>query len=122
MNVCVIDCSLPPGHPDQVQVRPLTDAERAQRDRDVADGEQARRAQGFLDLRATRDTLLRLTDHLDRERRWQTWRQKLRDLPANTANPEAASWPKPPAAVSCLTAYRGLWPRLDWTPLTKGHS
>lgn len=29
---------------------------------------------------------------------WATWRQALRDLPANTADPSSATWPTPPAA------------------------
>lgn len=117
--VCVIDCSKPADDPKQVSYRKLTRAEEAQRRRDHADAVVAARERGYLELRMTRDVLLRTTDHLEADRRWAVWRQKLRDLPA-TADPEKPRWPKPPGAVSCLYEFRMLWPRFDWTPLHKG--
>lgn len=118
--VLVIDCSLPPGHPKAARYRRLTRAERAQRDRDRAEAAGDRRAQAFVQLRMARDDLLRLTDHLRGEPRWERWRTRLRDLPGLTLDPEKPRWPKPPTALSCLYPYRSLWPRLDWSTSTKG--
>lgn len=118
--VCVVDCSKHPDDPGQARYRKLTRAEQAQRRRDTAEATIASLERAYLDLRLTRDALLSATDHLDGKKPWATWRQKLRDLPANTADPTRTRWPKPPAALSCLYTFRALWPRVDWSPLTKG--
>ena len=114
MNVCVIDCSN-----QTVTVRPATKRELAQAARDAKENAARNLRGAYLELRQQRDALLRLTDHFAGEPGWDRWRQKLRDLPA-TVDPEKPRWPKPPAAVSCLHDFRGLWPRLDWTHLTEG--
>jgi hypothetical protein len=54
----VVDCSLPEGHPDKVQIIPLTDAEILEREQQAAQAaiEQAEReaeAQRIADLRAS---------------------------------------------------------------------
>lgn len=114
---CVIDCSKPPDDPDQVSYRKLTRVELAQRKRDRADAERRAVARGFVEMRGYRDALLRATDHLESDKPWAAWRQRLRDLPSNTGDPAATRWPKPPAVVSCLYSFRALWPRTDWSPL-----
>jgi len=88
------------------------------------------RSEALLSLRRTRDELLRATDQFDlqtgekiaggkaQHQAWLKWRQQLRDLPAKTKDPEEPRWPTPPAAISSLVAFRGLWPKLDWSTLT----
>ena len=117
-QVCEINCSMPEGK--QVTMRPLTKAERAQQKRDLADHKKRAAGEAYVRLRVVRDSLLLLTDHYAGEPAWDRWRQRLRDLPSAVKNPEKPAWPKPPKAASCIADYRSLWPRLDWTPLTKG--
>ena len=56
-------------------------------------------------LRDTRDSFLMGSDwtqaadvSLDNKAAWATYRQTLRDLPANTADPENPSWPAKPGS------------------------
>ncbi len=58
---------------------------------------------GFIELRMERDARLSASDWtqfsdvtLDNKAAWATYRQALRDLPANTADPETPSWPEKP--------------------------
>ena len=58
---------------------------------------------GFIELRSQRDRLLNACDWtqfsdvvLGNKAAWATYRQALRDLPANTADPENPSWPAKP--------------------------
>ena len=55
-------------------------------------------------LRAQRDNLLSESDwtqladvSLDNKDAWQTYRQTLRDLPANTEDPKNPEWPTEPS-------------------------
>ena len=59
---------------------------------------------GYIELRATRDALLSQSDWtqmsdvtLGNSAAWATYRQELRDLPANTVDPENPTWPTKPA-------------------------
>jgi len=64
------------------------------------------REENFIKLREQRDTLLNKTDkyivadypHATPEikQAWLDYRQALRDLPANTTDPENPVWPEPP--------------------------
>lgn len=58
---------------------------------------------GFIDLRIDRDLNLSATDWtqmsdltLDNKAAWATYRQALRDLPANTVDPANPTWPTKP--------------------------
>jgi hypothetical protein len=58
---------------------------------------------GFVELRMVRDSLLAQSDWtqiadvaLDNAAAWRTYRQALRDLPANTSDPENPTWPNKP--------------------------
>ena len=65
-------------------------------------------AQPWKDLRKTRNELLDKTDRyatmdyphatVDIQQAWFDYRQALRDLPANTADPSSPVWPTPPDA------------------------
>ncbi len=55
------------------------------------------------DLRASRNAYLSQTDWTQvpdvpdaTKTKWQSWRQELRDLPANTADPSNVTWPTKP--------------------------
>jgi len=60
----------------------------------------------FADLRRERNELLAGTDYLfgsdapsmsnEKTQEWRTYRQALRDLPANTPNPAEINWPSAP--------------------------
>lgn len=64
--------------------------------------------QPLQDLRTERDTLLNQTDKYvvadfpnttpEKKQEWLDYRQALRDLPANTADPSNPVWPTPPTA------------------------
>lgn len=60
-------------------------------------------AQVMEQLRLIRDALLAQSDWTQvadapvDQPAWATYRQALRDLPANTADPREAVWPEPPA-------------------------
>ena len=61
------------------------------------------RAEEWAALREKRDALLAGSDWtqigdvtLDNAAAWRTYRQALRDLPANTADPENPTWPSKP--------------------------
>jgi hypothetical protein len=68
--------------------------------------EEYRAAQPLNELRAARDALLEKTDkyatsdypHASEEAKqaWLDYRQALRDLPANTTDPENPIWPEAP--------------------------
>jgi len=104
-------------------VVPLSDAELAQQttDADAAVAESAYAVGvAWVGLRMKRDRWLAQTDYIEafinnptvfahlpasiqtaitnNSAAWVTWRQALRDLPANTADPTNATWPTPPAA------------------------
>ena len=58
---------------------------------------------GYIELRRQRNSLLNQSDwtqaadvSLDNKEAWATYRQALRDLPANTADPANPSWPTKP--------------------------
>ena len=58
---------------------------------------------GFIELRRQRNRLLNASDWtqasdvtLGNKAAWATYRQALRDLPANTADPENPTWPTKP--------------------------
>jgi|TARA_R100000656_G_C3902185_1_gene119044 hypothetical protein len=63
-------------------------------------------ANQFSDLRRQRNQLLSETDYLfgsdvplmsdEKTQEWRTYRQALRDLPANTADPTNITWPEEP--------------------------
>lgn len=57
----------------------------------------------FSILRSIRDRLLSESDWTtmapissDKKTKWEVYRQQLRDLPANTPDPENPTWPTPP--------------------------
>jgi hypothetical protein len=54
----VVDCSLPEGHPDKVQIIPLTDEEIAQREAEAAQAaiEQAQREQEELEKQQNKES------------------------------------------------------------------
>lgn len=60
-------------------------------------------AQAWVSLRVRRDGLLvssdwtQIADAPVDATAWKTYRQALRDLPANTTDPTAPDWPTPPA-------------------------
>ena len=60
-------------------------------------------AMTMIDLRSKRDALLadsdwtQVADAPGNTAAWATYRQALRDLPANTADPADITWPTPPA-------------------------
>jgi hypothetical protein len=59
-------------------------------------------SEAWLNLRAERNALLSrcdwtvLTDTPTSTAAWKTYRQALRDLPANTTDPSKVVWPTPP--------------------------
>jgi hypothetical protein len=73
----------------------------------IRDAEEAAYAAGandraFVALREKRNTLLvetdwRGTQDLTMPDAWKTYRQALRDLPANTADPTDVTWPTKPS-------------------------
>ena len=118
MKVCVIDCSKP--LEEQVTYRDMTRAELAQHKKDKTAGETEAQGRAWIALRVTRDQLLAASDHQGDHLPWAKWRDKLRDLPATTKDPDKAKWPNPPKAVSTLYEFRTLWPELDWSHLKQG--
>lgn len=70
---------------------------------EIAERQAAAVADAWLNLRAERDRLLAasdwtvLSDSPTSTAAWKTYRQALRDLPANTTDPTAPDWPTPPA-------------------------
>lgn len=69
----------------------------------VAELEAERLNYAWAALRSERDRLLAacdwtvLSDSPTATAAWKTYRQALRDLPANTTDPTAVVWPTPPA-------------------------
>lgn len=70
--------------------------------KDIAEIESAAIQQAWIDLRLRRKGLLKDSDWtqvpdapVDRAA-WAVYRQALRDLPANTADPRDPQWPTPP--------------------------
>ena len=89
----VFDCG------DQtVETVELTADEQAQRDTDLAAAAEGQ----WAELRAARNSLLsesdwtQVQDATANPDDWTAYRQELRDLPANTADPFAPVWPEPP--------------------------
>jgi hypothetical protein len=85
---------------------PFTPEEEAARDVEEAAVAAAKPARVMAGLRRKRDIKLTkcdwtqgsdspLTDEV--KTTWATYRQELRDLPANTADPVDPTWPSPPA-------------------------
>lgn len=72
-------------------------------DRPRAEIEAREVAEAWARLRAKRNTLLDRTDGTQAPdspadtAAWKTYRQALRDLPQNTADPRDVHWPEPPA-------------------------
>ena len=86
----------------EVTVRPYTAAEQAEFDaaqKAWADGATDR---AWADLRWQRNKLLTETDWMANSDYtmsdpWKTYRQALRDLPANTSDPANPTWPEEPS-------------------------
>ena len=85
---------------------PLTIAEDAAVDSEEAAWKAGAKARAREVMRLQRDTLLRESDwtRLDdvaisaaKKTKWATYRQSLRDLPANTVDPEKPAWPIRPS-------------------------
>jgi len=62
-----------------------------------------KKTQAVIDNRIKRDNLLKFSDHkvlpdypTSKLEEWKTYRQALRDLPANTSDPLNVTWPTPP--------------------------
>jgi hypothetical protein len=70
---------------------------------EIAEANQEGLENAWRSLRATRNQLLAasdwtiLSDSPTPTAAWKTYRQALRDLPANTTDPTAPDWPTPPA-------------------------
>lgn len=70
---------------------------------EIAAMEAERIEDAWRNLRAERDGLLAasdwtvLSDSPTSTAAWKTYRQALRDLPANTTDPTAPDWPTPPS-------------------------
>jgi len=80
---------------------PLTDEEMVQRGKDEAEALEAT----WSALRARRDALLAASDWTQlpgapitaaQKKRWDAYRQALRDLPAGLVTPQDPQWPEPP--------------------------
>ena len=89
---------------DRIQ---LTDEEQAAVDSERANHlSVVRPAQRFSELRRDRNQLLSDTDYIfgsdapsmsdERRNEWRTYRQALRDLPANTPDPSSVTWSDKP--------------------------
>ena len=100
----VIDCSLPPGHPQHVTMKAMTGRQQraweADRRRAAAEAANLNMEQ----LRAERDRRLASSDwtelpsaanRVDADA-WAEYRQALRDLPAAVEDPDDPVWPTPP--------------------------
>jgi len=93
MNITII---YPDGH---TETRPMTQAEIDQANNDAQDFVN----QAWIELRARRNALLSscdwtvLSDSPTPTAAWKTYRQALRDLPANTTDPLNPVWPTPPS-------------------------
>ena len=85
----------------------LTDAEQADWDAHRERIRTVERPARLFDLlRMNRNRLLSETDYLfgsdapsmtaEKINEWKVWRQRLRDLPANTDNPQNVTWPDKP--------------------------
>jgi hypothetical protein len=86
---------------------PLTQAEEDFRDAEEAAWEAERPARKIAELRIKRNIKLVETDWTqspdspmtdETKDDWKTYRQALRDLPANTADPTNITWPEEPGA------------------------
>ena len=80
----------------------FTTAEETARDAEEATWESQALARALAELRTKRDALLVSSDWTqaadspltnEAKASWTTYRQELRDLPANTADPAAPVWP-----------------------------
>ena len=81
---------------------PFTDEEEVARDAVEAAWDAAANERAFAVLRQERNTLLEASDwrgvsDLTMSDAWKTYRQTLRDLPANTADPNNVTWPEEPS-------------------------
>lgn len=88
--------------PEREQLLPLDDADLAQRELDASEAVVS----AWRDLRGHRDALLRACDWTqvpdarltaEQAAAWSTYRQQLRELPANTKDPFNPVWPVAPA-------------------------
>ena len=72
-------------------------------DDEIAELEIARQLDAWASIRSRRDAMLKdsdwtvLSDTPTSTAAWKTYRQELRDLPANTTDPFDVVWPTPPA-------------------------
>ena len=87
---------------------PLTVAEDAALDTEEATWNAGAKARAREVMRLQRDTLLRESDwtrlddaaiSAEKKAEWATYRQVVRDLPKNTADPETPAWPISPFSL-----------------------
>jgi len=81
---------------------PFTAEEEAARDAEEAAWEASANDRALKRLRKQRNQLLKESDwravsDLTMSDEWKTYRQTLRDLPANTADPNNVTWPEEPS-------------------------
>jgi hypothetical protein len=89
--------------PSGSEVLELTEQENIERDAEEAAWADGANDRAFVVLREKRNDLLVATDwragsDLTMNDAWKTYRQALRDLPANTADPANPTWPTKPGA------------------------
>ena len=87
--------------PSGAEVIELTEQENIERDADEATWADGANDRAFDALRERRTDLLAATDwrgvsDFTMSDAWKTYRQALRDLPANTADPTDITWPEEP--------------------------
>jgi hypothetical protein len=121
----VVNGAVPIGEDGHSVWRTLSDAEQTQRGERKTLSVGWNRRQALAHLRMTRTALLAATDFIELADGSRTiddatrsalgdWRQKLRDLPATTKDPDDPTWPAPPVALSGLREWAVLWPELVW--------
>lgn len=130
-GVLIENCSLPFGHEARVVYREHSPEEKREQKQLAKDAAAFARADAMIFLRLSRDAMLRATDHFEmangekvaggeeEHKAWLAWRQKLRDLPAKTKDPEDVTWPEPPKAISSLIDMRRFFPATDFTPMVR---
>jgi hypothetical protein len=87
--------------PSGPEVLELTEQENIERDAEEAAWADGANDRAFVALREKRNELLVATDwragsDLTMSDAWKTYRQALRDLPANTGDPANPTWPTKP--------------------------
>ena len=103
----VVDCSKPVDHPEHSRRVPMNATQQKRHLRDRAAVAKARAQRAIAYLRIERNRLLAESDWTElasaqerlgakKAKEWAEYRQTLRDLPANTADPENPDWPIPP--------------------------